>query len=294
MPNEPELQFSPEKLGNLAYQIPTEGDAFSPAGFKETYEGLIDLSKINTYSPEGLADFLRILNEPSAHVWDPETVKSTHQVLTQMAQTGFTRNGTKNAKSLAEILSEQERVSYALQSPSFRKANSKSYNTVADSITYMHNVFEDIEKNAEAYFAKRLEGVDVNSKQFWEAVTDAVLEGDKVFVQHKAVDALTRYGTVKYIGQNVATAEKLGNEYENALGSLRDEIRAAIKAKSEELGRGLSATEYASITSGFKEQEEALNEVYSQGKLALGTLPKMIETLQGTAYSVLKKAEEDS
>lgn len=292
----PNLTSNPKPLASINYQVSQEGDSWTPAYFSGAYEGLQGLNKLDLSTPEGLNKFYGVVNEPSARNWDTATIGKAKKNLVGMVQTGLVRNSLKNIGGLAGILDNSVATGLNLSFPGFyAKDSSEPYVAVAKAITNAQSVAQDIENDPKAYFARKLEGLSDMSKVFWSTLSREVLQADQSISQRKAFEALKAYGSSqRYLADNVATANKLVEEFKTEEDKLQQEIQKAYQMRASELGGNLTAQEEIDFRKSFEERQKKLFETYEQGARASEVLPKMIGGVMESAYATLKKQKEEA
>lgn len=288
------LRTNPVGLENVKYDFSSESDAWSSDYFFKSYSDAKSVSEIDVSTNEGLDKFYKIVTEPSAKMWDSESIGKAKKTLVEMATSGLAKNSLKNIKGLAGILDGNTATSLDLSFPGFyTNDSSDSYKNAAKSITYSQEIAQDIEESPDEYFQGRLNGLSDTSKAFWISLKGEVLNADVNIARRKAITSLRAYGSPNdYLAETITTGNKLAEEFSKVRAEFQKEVQAAYTAKTEQAGGYLTAREQAEFDKSFEAREKEMSEKYKQGAMASQAIPKMLSKVQDVAYTTLKKKKE--
>lgn len=291
---ESRLRTSPVGLENINYNFASESDAWSPDYFFKAYGDAKSVSEIDLTTSEGLDKFYKIVTDPSVKMWDAESTGKAKKTLVGMATSGLAKNSLKNIRGLAGILDESTATSLDLSFPSFYNSDSSdAYRAAAKAITYSQEISQDIEGSPDEYFQKRLDGLSDPSKAFWTSLRNEVLNADLNIARRKAVISLREYGSPNsYLAENIATGNKLAEEFAKARSEFQKDVQAAYAAKADAAGGYLTAREQIEFNKSFEAKEQEMLKKYQQGAIASQSIPKMLGNVQDIAYKTLKKQKE--
>lgn len=287
------MQSNPQGLKGINYEIPSDASKWNPEYFFEAYSGLNDLKEIDPSKKEGLDTLYGILTDPVARKLDPNKAKDN---LVGLVNSALSESSLSNAKGLTGILNEQTSGSLAMEFQGFYDDNSsETYRNVASSVTNAQNVAQDIESAPDAYFEKRLEGLDKDSKGYWSLFKDEVLEADLSISQEKAIEAMRNSGSPQdYLAENLTTAKRLADSYKTEVEELQERKQKAFKDKIRELGTNPTHYDIAELNEKFAEEEKEMAEKYKQNIEAAQAFPKMMGTVMNLAYQTIKKEKEEA
>jgi len=200
-----------------------------------------------------------------------------------------------NAKGLTGILNEQAAGSLAMKYQGFYDESSDdAYKSAASAITNVQKVSKDIESDPDAYFEKRLEGIDEDSKKFYSLLRDEILEADMRSSQEQAVESMRSYSSPQdYLAENLSTANRLSEAYQTEFKKFQEQKQEALEKKAEELGRMPTRYEMAEINEQFAEQEKEMKDKYKQNIQAVQAFPKMMGEVMAYAYGTMKQKKDD-
>ena len=288
-----ELKSNPQGLNGINYEIPSDTSKWNPEYFFQAYGGLKGLQEIDPSKKEGLDTLYGILTDPVARKIDPKKAKDA---LVGLVNSSLVENSLSNAKGLTGILNEPTSGSLAMEFQGFYDNNSsEAYRNAASSVTTAQEFAQDIESAPDAYFEKRLEGLDEDSKKYWSLFRGEVLEADLGISQEKAIEAMRNSGSPQdYLAENLTTAKRLADSYKTEVGELQERKQKAFKEKIRELGTNPTPYDIAELNEQFAEEEKEMAEKYKQNIQAAQAFPEMMGKVMAYAYGTLKNQKEAS
>ena len=301
----PELNSGPKRAKELNYDF-AAGD-WNADNFVQYIQDAEELSKLDVEKADGFKKVHNYLgNEPSVLYWNPQQVDGARKSLVDMAHQETGEYSFAHRRSLADLLTEQERFGFTVQNPIY-KGVSASYDATAGDVEHMQKTESNIKKDPRGYMEQRLDGYEDAplSRQFWMEHADAVMQGDMQKAIRDAVDSLRNYGSSKFITDNVSQARKTyeGLEagvkrYQEAVQTIIKESSEALQAKQDEVGGPLNYLERTAVMAPYQERQKELEK--SSEKLlidyqnATKGYQKLMGDLQGFGYQKLVKQEESN
>ena len=291
-----ELKSNPGAYENLNYGFPSEGDEWSSDYFVGHLDALNDLQQIDVSTTEGLGKFYEIVTDPSVKQLNPQQTSKAKDNLVSLVNSALMEKTVSNAGGLTGMLDKSTSGSLALSFQGFYDGNSgEAYKNAATAITHAQNVAQDIKQDKQAYFEKKLEGLDDLSKTYWSMLANEIIEADMTLARSRAIESLDGVGSPQaYLAENIVTAKRLADSYQAATRELQEEKQKAYQGKAEELGRMPTAYELAEVDGTFKEKEKEFGEKYKMEVQAAQAFPKMLGETMNLAYASYKQQQEDA
>ncbi|MEM4181591.1 MAG: hypothetical protein QXX68_00295 [Candidatus Pacearchaeota archaeon] len=292
------LKTTPEKLANINYKLPTEGDKWSPDYFYDTFTALRDLQELDLSTKEGRNKFYSIVNDPTIKEGPAQFASQTYKTLVSLVSDGLFKNSLKNIGGLTGLLDNETALSLSLTYPGFyTDDSSEHYKKAAQAVTRFQDVSTDIKNDPEQYLEKRFEGLDESSRTFWSSLSKEILKADQLIAKRRAFEAISAYGsTQKYLAESITIGNRLSQEFSQEQEKLQKEIQEALQKRLQEKGGYLTLEEQAEFEETFKKKQEEFAEKYKQGATASQVIPKLVRDVMGVAYSTIeeqrKKKEE--